>query len=140
MLVCRQSDLIEVRRADNRGRGGRGVFATRDIPTGAVIERAPVILIPATQVFGDSAEARRAARISWYVFGWDGITKRKYVALALGYGSIYNHSYQPNARYTPESPDILVFRAVKDIATGDEVTINYHGDPGDTRPVDFDVH
>ena len=34
----------------------------------------------------------------------------------------------------------VVFRAVKDIATGDEVTINYHGDPGDTRPVDFDVH
>src|SRR5947207_2382193 len=95
--VCQQSNLIEVRRLDNRGRGGRGVFALRDIPAATTIERVPVILIPKEQVFGNTPEARHAARISWYVFAWDGITKRNYVALALGYGSIYNHSYSPNA-------------------------------------------
>jgi len=140
MLVCRQYGLIEVRRLDNRGRGGRGVFAVQPIPANTVIERVPVILIPKEQVFGNTAESRRSARISWYVFGWDGVTKRNYVALALGYGSIYNHSYTPNARYTPESPDVLQFTALRDIAAGEEVTINYHGEPGDARPVEFDVH
>lgn len=140
MLVCRQSDMVEVRRQDNRGRGGRGVFAARDIAAGTVFERAPVILIPKEQVFGNTPEARHSARISWYVFAWDGVTKRNYVALALGYGSIYNHSYTPNARYKPEAPDMLMFNALRDIACGEEITINYHGEPDDTRPVEFDVH
>ena len=140
MLVCRQSDLIEVRRTDNRGRGGRGVFALRDIAAGTVIERVPVVLIPKEQVFGDSPEAQRSARISWYVFSWEGLTARNYVALALGYGSIYNHSYEPNARYQPEPPDVLAFVAIADIKSGEEITINYHGEPDDRRPVNFDVH
>jgi len=84
--------------------------------------------------------ARRSARISWYVFDWEGLTARNYVALGLGYASIYNHSYEPNARYAREAPDVLVFTAVRDIAAGEEVTINYHGEPGDRRPVDFEVH
>jgi SET domain-containing protein len=140
MVVCQPSDLIEVRRLDNRGRGGRGVFAMRDIPADTVIERVPVILIPREQVFGTTPEAKRSARISWYVFDWEGITKRKYVALALGYGSIYNHSYAPNARYKPQAPDILEFTSLRAIAAGEEITINYHGKPDDARPVEFDVH
>ena len=32
---------------------------------------------------------------------------------------------------------ILVFVAVRDIAAGDEITINYHGDPNDAAPVWF---
>jgi uncharacterized protein len=140
MSLARQSDLIEVRRLENRGRGGRGVFALRDIPAGTLIERAPVILIPREQVFGDSPIAKRSARISWYVFDWDGMTARNYVALGLGYASIYNHSYKPNARYTREPPDLLTFHAITDIPAGEEITINYHGEPADHRPVDFDVH
>jgi hypothetical protein len=116
------------------------VCAARDIPAGTLIERAPVILIPKEQVFGDSPTAKHAARISWYVFAWDGLTARNYVALGLGYASIYNHSFQPNARYTPVAPDVLEFHAIIDIAAGEEITINYHGDPADRRPVDFDVH
>ncbi|HSU68041.1 MAG TPA: SET domain-containing protein [Tepidisphaeraceae bacterium] len=138
MLVCRQSDMVEVRRLENRGRGGRGVFATRDIPAGTVIERVPVILIPNEQVFGDTPEARRSARISWYVFGWQGMTKRHYVALALGYGSIYNHSYTPNARYHRESPDVLEFHAIREIAAGEEITINYNGELPQPAPLGFD--
>lgn len=140
MLVCRQSDLVEVRRLDNRGRGGRGVFATRDIAAGTLIERVPVILIPHEQVFGDSPVAQRSARISWYVFGWEGQTKRNYVALALGYGSIYNHSYTPNANFKPEPPDVLGFHAIRDIAAGEEITINYIGELPEPRALGFDVH
>lgn len=139
MLLTRQSRLVEVRRAENRGKGGRGVFATEAIAAGEVIERVPVILIPANQVFGDTPAARNAAQISWYVFDWEELTKRTYVALALGYGSIYNHSYTPNARYRREPPDIIEFVALREIAEGEEILINYHGEPDDKRPVYFEV-
>lgn len=72
------------------------------------------------------AEADRGADLEsgaeGYVFGWgDGRT-----ALALGYGSLYNHSYDPNAT-TLETTDELVITATRDIAQGDEILINYMG-------------
>ena len=99
MTLCRQSELIEVRRVEQRGRGGRGVFAVTEIAAETTLERVPVLLIPREQVFGDTAAASRAIRISWYVFDWPG-TRRDYVALSLGYGSIYNHSFEPNAKWS----------------------------------------
>ena len=57
-----------------------------------------------------------------YVFGWG----RASTALALGYGSLYNHSYAPNAE-TLETPAELVITAVRPIAQGDEIFINYMG-------------
>jgi hypothetical protein len=140
MLPCRQSDLIEVRRADQRGKGGRAVFATRDITSGTLIERVPVILVPKKQMFAaDTGGPSPAPTLSWYVFDWAGATKREYAALSLGYGSIYNHSYTPNARYEKEPPDVMSFVAIRDIAAGEEITINYHGEPDDRRPLDFEV-
>jgi hypothetical protein len=47
-------------------------------------------------------------------------------ALALGYGSLYNHRYSPNAE-TLETPDELVITALADIAEGSEIFINYMG-------------
>ncbi len=139
MLVCRQSDLIEVRRADNRGRGGRGVFAVRDIAEGTVIERVPVILLPKSQVFGHSSIAKNAAKISWYVFDWIG-GRQKSVALALGYGSIYNHSEMPNARYVSDPPDVMEYIATRDISADEEIFINYQGEDAEPHALGFDVH
>ena len=140
MHLCRQSDLIEVRRADNRGKGGRGVFALKPIAEGTLIERVPVLLIPKHQVFGDNEISRRATFISWYVFEWEGITKREYVGLALGYASIYNHSYDPNARVERHAPDMLEIYARRDIAEGDEIFISYLGESKEKKTVGFDVH
>lgn len=67
-----------------------------------------------------------------YVFTWgDGST-----ALALGYGSLYNHSYDPNAT-TLEDGDELVITATRRIAVGDEIFINYMGTA--TDGVWFDI-
>ena len=131
MWHCRQSELIEVRRSAQRGRGGRGVFAVVPIPAGTLIERVPVLLIPREQVFAAAAGGPSPGpQISWYVFDWAGHTKRDYVALALGYGSIYNHADEPNAEWTPEPPDALAFRAARNIAAGDEVFISYKAKDG----------
>ena len=125
-----QSDAIEVRRVVNRGKGGRGVFSRREIAAGELLERVPVLLLPRTQVFGPGDIAARAARISWYVFDWLP-TKRGYVALSLGYGSIYNHSETPCADYAMEMPDIMTFTALRGIAAGEEITISYRGEATD---------
>lgn len=130
---------IEVRRDTTKGRGARGVYAAEPIAVGQIIERVPVLLIPKSQVFGDDPIARNAARISWYVFEWKVPTKRPYVALALGYGSIYNHSFHPNARYRCVAPDAIEYECIRPIDAGDEITINYNGDPADMSPVGFDL-
>lgn len=115
------------------------MFARCDIPAGTLIERAPVLLIPHDQVFSGNPVVRAAnARISWYVFEWAGYTKRHYVALALGYGSIYNHADDPNAAFEPEPPDTLRFHATRDIAAGEEIFISYRGKEASAHPLGFE--
>lgn len=138
MQLCTQSDSIEVRRVDNRGKGGRGVFATRAIGEGEVLEKVPGLLIPREQVFADDPGKQQASKISWYVFDCPFQTKRVYVVLALGYGSIYNHSPAPNARVEFLEPDLLQFIATRPIAAGEEILINYAGD-GQKKDVGFEI-
>jgi SET domain-containing protein len=121
-----QSDAIEVKRV--RGKG-RGVFARRPIEADEVIETCPVLVLPAGSVEDSSAG------IGGYVFEW-GHGK---LALALGYGSLYNHSYRPNARYTDLAGRTKLFTAIRDIAAGEEITVNYNGEPEDQTPVGFEV-
>jgi hypothetical protein len=131
--LFRQSDAVEVRRVTNRGKGGRAVFARRDLNEGEVFERVPVLLVPTAQVFGTGEVARRAGvAISWYVFTWIH-PAREYVALSLGYGSIYNHSETPNAKYRMHLPDVMEFFAIREIKAGEEITINYRGDNADAK-------
>lgn len=136
--LFQQSDAIEVRRVHNRGKGGRGVFARRRIETGEIIERVPVLLVPKAQVFPPDPSAQKPSRISWYVFDWIEC-RRDYVALALGYGSIYNHSETPNARHEMLPPDIIRFIAVRGIEPGEEIFINYRGGDGKHKELGFEV-
>ena len=123
-----QTDAIEVRQIKGKG---RGVFARRFIYDGEVIERVPVLVLPV----GESRSASGLTPMSDYCFDWG----RGTVAVALGYGSLYNHSYQPNARYDDEKGHIKVFMAIRDIALGEEIVVNYNGEPGDQSPVWFKV-
>jgi uncharacterized protein len=125
-MAIRQADAVEVRRV--RGKG-RGVFARRAIPRGEVFETSPVLVLP------DESVEDFASGLGSYVFEWG---KGK-LALALGYGSLYNHSYRPNARYDDVGPQAKAFRALRDIAPGEEITVNYNGEPGRRKKVWFDV-
>lgn len=120
------SELICVKRVKGKG---RGVFARCDIPKGAVIETAPVMLVPVETIV-DGLQNPDLAR---FYFMWND----SHVAMVLGYGSLYNHSYEPNARYEDGRGKTLLFRALRKIKRGDEITINYNGRPGDRRPVGF---
>ncbi len=99
---------------------GRGVFTALEIPVDSPIETCPIIIIPGLQsTFLDQTE------IYNYYFIW----KDGDLAIALGYGSLYNHSSTPNARveYDFEAEEISI-EALRDIHSGEEITINYIDD------------
>jgi uncharacterized protein len=99
---------------------GRGVVAQRAFRAGETIERPPVIVIPREQV----ALIRETRLVSYY-YEWGEDCRQG--AIALGYGSLYNHSYQPNARFVfRENEECLEFIALRDIQPGEEITINYN--------------
>ena len=100
----------------------------RLIRKGDIIERVPVIVLPLDE--GDSGTV-----LPGYCFMWS----RDSVALALGYGSLFNHSYKPNARYDDMGDRTKIFSAIRNIKSGEEITVNYNGEPNDDSPVGFDV-
>jgi len=102
---------------------GRGMFAARKFLKGELIERAPVVVI-------DEKKWPNAAKtiLSDYAFDWG--EKDEHAAIALGYISIYNHSYSPNAQLEQMLDELMMeIIAIKDLEQGDEITINYNGDP-----------
>lgn len=127
-MPLQYSELIEVRRSPGRG---RGVFARKFIAAGSIIERVPMLVFPAHEIHLNG----NPTTLYHYCFEWGQET----VAIALGYGSIYNHSYSPNARYDDIAQRTKVFSAIKNIRPGEEITINYNGDPDDGSPMEFEV-
>lgn len=100
------------------GKKGRGVFAKKDLKKGALVEISPVIIIPEEDwihieetILGD------------YVFE----TEEGEVCLALGYSSIYNHSFSANASFNPHE-DYIEIKATRDIERGEEVCLDYNWD------------
>lgn len=122
-----QSVLIEVKNIKGKG---RGVFARTLIPEGTIFERVPLLVIPAKEIL----ECDHGNLLLGYIFEY-----KKQVALALGYGSLYNHSYDPNARYDDAGRQIKEFSALRDIHPGEEITINYNGAEDIMDPVEFPV-
>ena len=48
----------------------------------------------------------------------------------MGYISIYNHSYSPNAQLEQMLDELMMeIVAIKDIEPGEQITVNYNGDP-----------
>ena len=113
---------------------GRGVVAERAFREGDTIERPPVIVIPAADVM-----KIRETRLAGYYFEWGDDCRQG--AIALGCGSLYNHSYSPNARYVfREREECLEFVALRDIAAGEEITINYNNiEESAANPVHFEL-
>lgn len=110
---------------------GWGVYARRSIACDTLIEEVPVLVFPTAQLYNPAG----TARLGDYVYTWDD----DHVALALGYGSLYNHSFEPNARYIDDEPCVKQYFAIRDIAAGEEITVNYNAEPDDLTPVGFEV-
>ena len=121
------SSVICVQKVEGKG---RGVFAKCAIKKGAIIERVPVLLVPIV----DLVDGLENPTLNRYFYHWS----KTHIAVSLGYGSLYNHSFEPNARYV-HGPQMLTYRALRDIAEGEEILINYNFVPGDKTPMKFKV-
>ncbi len=97
----------------------RGVFANVNIKRGESIETCLFIEIPKHEI----SRLEESIFINYvYFFG----KNKERMLLALGYGSIYNHSYIPNAKYEIKANEgIIKFISIKNIKRNEEITVNY---------------
>ncbi len=112
---------------------GRGVFTSAEIAADTTIELSPVIVMNKK----DRALLDQTL-LHDYIFVW-GLTGDQ-CCMALGFVPMYNHSFESNCEYFMdfEAQTILV-KTVRDIAAGEELTINYNGDWNDPSKLWFDA-
>lgn len=106
---------------------GRGVFVSRTIGAGEVIEVCPAIIL-SVSIELLPIEMQR------FVYDWGFLAKQiESCAVVLGYGSMYNHGNPSNLRYEALA-DIhgIRFVAARDIVAHEELTINYNAENGGT--------
>lgn len=109
---------------------GIGVFAAKNIKRNEIIEICKLIIMSQkdTRLIDETS-------LYDYYFSW----KDNKSGIALGNGSLYNHSYEPNAKYIKNfSAAAITFIALKPIRAGSEIIVNYNGDPKKKNRVWFD--
>jgi SET domain-containing protein len=113
-------------------KGGRGVFSAIYISEGTLIEVCPMIVLPE-----EDFQKIHDSTLHDYYFLWG--DEENQCAIALGFGSLYNHDYEPNARYfvDPEEETMEIY-AIREIFPGDEITVTYNGHPDDKSLVWFE--
>jgi SET domain-containing protein len=92
----------------------RGVFATKNIKKGDLIELIPVIYDI------NKEDVKNTSVLTNYLF-----TKNDKMILLLGYGSLYNHSDEHNAEWNIYNDNMAILYALKDIPIGHEIYVNY---------------
>ena len=94
-----------------QGPRGRGVFATRTFAEGETVEVCPTVEI------SDGGGA-----LADYLF--ESTNEGKFLVV-LGFGSLYNHSAEPNVDYYQEDSESLDFVTLRRVERGEELTISY---------------
>jgi SET domain-containing protein len=113
---------------------GRGVYARRDVKKDEIIERCPIIEVPKH----DMSNLKESILVTYFFyFG----KNKEQLLVALGFGSIYNHAYKPNAMYKIKHAErVIEFIALNDIKKDTEITVDYnYGNSKDSSPLWFTV-
>lgn len=99
-------------------------IASNDIPLGTLIERCITIKFELSSLKELSRLLDGRTIFQDYVF-----TELGYAYFAMGYGMVYSHDNNPNAKWSithhENGRDTVDFRAIKHIKKGEEVTISY---------------
>lgn len=121
---------IKTTKFKETGKKGRGVFALKDFKKGELIESCPVLTFTPKE-----RKILERTLLNYYLYPW---RSTRGASLALGYGCIYNHSYTPNADWKQNFKKMTMeYRAIKDIKAGEQIFVNYNGEPDDTKKIDF---
>lgn len=116
--------MIKIARISGKG---RGLVASAAIPKGTIVESSPLVIFNKK----DSVILEKT-KVGSYCFAYSPTR----ICIALGLGSLFNHSSEPNVEavtYYGER-DVLHFETIRDIAEGEELVINYGWDEKD---IDF---
>ncbi|MBS1934456.1 MAG: SET domain-containing protein-lysine N-methyltransferase [Bacteroidetes bacterium] len=112
---------------------GRGIFTSEDIDEGTIVEISPVIIMDM-----DNRMLLDKTLLHDYIFEWG--HDKKQCCMALGYVSLYNHSYHSNCEYMMDFDEGLIsIKTVHYIKKGEELLINYNGDWNNKTKVWFDT-
>lgn len=118
---------FELKRIPNKG---RAIFATRNFKTGDIIENCPTVTLTPKE-----RKHCEKTLMNYYMYPW---RSTRSASVVLGYGSIINHSFNPNTDWKQNfKSNTMVYRAIKPIKKGDEITVNYNGEPDDQTPIDW---
>ncbi|KAF8951875.1 hypothetical protein BGZ46_003758 [Entomortierella lignicola] len=99
------------------GQKGRGVVTQNPIPARTTIDISPILLFPSEEynVHGQYTQ------LDHYTYRWKGG-----MALALGLGSMFNHSNKPNVGFQRDFENKLIrYTTLREIQAGEELCISY---------------
>jgi SET domain-containing protein len=101
---------------------GRGVFSYKPIDKDEIIEECPLIVFPTEDY--DLITSTQLANYSFF-FNKDENT----LAIAMGFGSLYNHVFPSNASHSiDKDKKLIIIYAIRYIKAHEEICINYNGD------------
>lgn len=124
MIEVRTSQITDVEDEFNKG-----VFASQLIKEGTRFHRAPVLPYP-----NEQHEHIEKTYLADYAFEYG----EHHTAFLLGYGMMFNHSYEPNAIYEINFDNhSFDFYAYRDIQPDEEIFINYNGEADIDDPLWF---
>ncbi|KAK3847469.1 MAG: hypothetical protein J3R72DRAFT_431469 [Linnemannia gamsii] len=99
------------------GAKGRGIVTTVVIPARTVIDISPILLFASKEylTYGQYTQ------LDHYTYRWKGG-----MALALGLGSMFNHSRSPNVGFQRDIDNGLIrYSTLREIQVGEELCISY---------------
>jgi uncharacterized protein len=107
---------------------GHGIFTKSFIAPDTTLEECPYLRIEAEACSGILDD---------YAFNLESAEENgdaDYYSLVLGWGSLFNHSYDHNTEYWHDmSRDLIVFHTIKAVAAGEQLFVNYGKEWWDSR-------
>lgn len=83
----------------------------------------------------EEMSVRKYMVLNYYAFMID--EENEYTGVALGYGSLYNHSDHHNAvYYYDRDQELMIFEACRKILKHEEITINYLGPEAEGKTIE----
>lgn len=123
-----KTETVKIYLAKSKQAEGYGVYAAKNFRRGELIEVCPAIFLPMREF-----ESIKKTKLFFYFFEYS----IKEFAIVLGYGSLYNHSYTPNAQYRFNyRKRTMNVRAIAPIAQDEEIMFNYNLYADDMTPLE----
>jgi len=109
------------------------VFTSADITKNSIVEIAPVLVMGA-----DERKLLDQTLLHDYIFEWG--DDKQQCCVALGWVSVYNHSYKSNCEYDMDYDEkTITIKTIRKIKAGEELTINYNGTWNNENKVWFEA-